>query len=700
MKVVRLVATVAVAVGTLPLAGPAQAHESDVVFAGHGWGHGVGMSQYGAEAMAEDGFSSQEIVEYYFTGAEVKDLASAVSGWLVDDPSPLWVNIAGTPYTTPKSISLKETAGNLSLCQEEPAHVGSMSQTKNGSAYSPYVQLLQQRLATLGFDPGTSNGIFDEQTTIAVKTFQSTKGLVADGIVGPNTKNALWPPDSGDRCVVKTSLTTTAMKLTASSDGSECTLVGASTPPGSCVGSVRGLSPSKRISIPERKVRNGTAIELGHGSLRIRPDFDSSTSAFEGIHVVLEIGVNEYVYGIDEIIFSWPTAALEAQAIASRAYAVGTAKGKGPESGFSSTRKDSCWCHLWSNTYSQVYAGRYAETVAGAVWKSAANATAGEVLHHPTAGLVTAFFSSSNGGASESNEAAWGGAPVPYLRSVPDPWSLDTSGPFPNPFANWQYSFTPEEVAKRVGLDELKGASVVDANESGTARTVRFSGLVGGVEVVVDKTGASVRSLFGLRSNYYDVSWGTVASEPPGNPPAPSPNASFTDTAGHTFQDDIEWALENGVTRGCNPPENTRFCPNDAVSRGQMAAFLTRFLGLPSAGQDYFTDDNGSTFESDINRLAAAGITKGCGNGKFCPTAKVSREQMAAFLARAFDLTSMTHPGFSDVPASNTFASDINKLATAGITMGCNPPSNTRYCPTDNVTRGQMAAFLRRAATD
>jgi hypothetical protein len=70
---------------------------------------------------------------------------------------------------------------------------------------------------------------------------------------------------------------------------------------------------------------------------------------------------------------------------------------------------------------------------------------------------------------------------------------------------------------------------------------------------------------------------------------------------------------------------------------------------------------------------------------------------MAAFLVRALGLTSNDHPGFADVPAGSTFADDVKRLAIAGITRGCNPPANTRYCPDDPVTRGQMAAFLDRA---
>jgi hypothetical protein len=66
-----------------------------------------------------------------------------------------------------------------------------------------------------------------------------------------------------------------------------------------------------------------------------------------------------------------------------------------------------------------------------------------------------------------------------------------------------------------------------------------------------------------------------------------------------------------------------------------MAAFLDRALDPDPTGADFFTDDETSIFEASINRLAAAGITTGCGNGKFCPLTSVTREQMAAFLRRA-----------------------------------------------------------------
>lgn len=118
----------------------------------------------------------------------------------------------------------------------------------------------------------------------------------------------------------------------------------------------------------------------------------------------------------------------------------------------------------------------------------------------------------------------------------------------------------------------------------------------------------------------------------------------FTDDDGSTFEADIDAIAAVGITRGCNPPDNTLFCPDDEVDRGQMAAFLRRGRNLPSTNSDFFTDDDFSTFEEDIDAIAAAGITKGCNppdNSLFCPSRSVTRGEMAAFLRRALDLPSV-----------------------------------------------------------
>jgi hypothetical protein len=169
---------------------------------------------------------------------------------------------------------------------------------------------------------------------------------------------------------------------------------------------------------------------------------------------------------------------------------------------------------------------------------------------------------------------------------------------------------------------------------------------------------------------------------------------------GHTFFSDIDWMAVEEITKGCNPPANDMFCPDGVVTRGQMAAFLVRALGLTEQLADPFIDDDGSIFEADIEKLAAAGITRGCNpptNDRFCPDGRVTREQMAAFLVRAFDYV---NDGGGDLfvdDDESIFEGDIDRMATAGVTKGCNPPVNDRFCPQNYVTRGQMAAFLHRA---
>ncbi|MCP4966676.1 MAG: S-layer homology domain-containing protein, partial [bacterium] len=87
---------------------------------------------------------------------------------------------------------------------------------------------------------------------------------------------------------------------------------------------------------------------------------------------------------------------------------------------------------------------------------------------------------------------------------------------------------------------------------------------------------------------------------------------SFTDVPDtNVFSDDIEWLARVGITEGCNPPTNDQFCPTDRVTRGQMASFLVRGLGLTDdGGGDHFTDDDGNIFETSIDILYTAGITQ------------------------------------------------------------------------------------------
>jgi hypothetical protein len=194
------------------------------------------------------------------------------------------------------------------------------------------------------------------------------------------------------------------------------------------------------------------------------------------------------------------------------------------------------------------------------------------------------------------------------------------------------------------------------------------------------------------------------ASSGPATPAAATavpPGGRFFDDDGSVHEASIEAIAAVGITLGCNPPYSTAYCPNEPVTREQMAAFLVRALGLTDAGGgNTFVDDDGSVFENKIAILAAAGITKGCNpptNDRFCPHDYVTRGQMAAFLVRAMGYTEGDARDIFDDDDGSVFEPAIGKLAVAGVTKGCNPPANTNFCPDDVVTRDQMATFLARA---
>jgi hypothetical protein len=127
-----------------------------------------------------------------------------------------------------------------------------------------------------------------------------------------------------------------------------------------------------------------------------------------------------------------------------------------------------------------------------------------------------------------------------------------------------------------------------------------------------------------------------------------------------------------------------------------MSVFISRAVPLPAPSGDYFTDDNGEFWEGGANRMYEAGITVGCGGTNYCGKQNLPREQMAVFLVRALKLPPTGTDYFID-DENSPYEDHINRIAAAKITLGCNPPANDRFCPKDTVTRGQMAAFLKRA---
>jgi len=181
--------------------------------------------------------------------------------------------------------------------------------------------------------------------------------------------------------------------------------------------------------------------------------------------------------------------------------------------------------------------------------------------------------------------------------------------------------------------------------------------------------------------------------------------ASFTDVdASYWAYSWIERLYDAGITGGCGTSPLI-YCPEDMVSRSQISIFLLRGIHgsaytPPAASGDIFDDVDVSYWAAAwIERLMAEGITGGCNANLYCPEQPVTRAQMAVFLLRAKHGSSYAPPsvgsetGFSDVSVEHWAAAWIKQLAAEGITSGC---SANNYCPEESVTRAQMAVFLVR----
>ncbi len=172
------------------------------------------------------------------------------------------------------------------------------------------------------------------------------------------------------------------------------------------------------------------------------------------------------------------------------------------------------------------------------------------------------------------------------------------------------------------------------------------------------------------------------------SPTAPS-SSSFGDVpAGSTHASAIERISAQGIADPCG---SSRFCPVASVTRAEFSKMLVRALELPRAtypkGRFDDVDDEQAL---DAEALEAAGLTNGCSATRFCPDARLSRAQMAAFFARAL-LLNPVPSSFSDV--GSTHDGSVGALERAGIVNGCGVG---RFCPAAEVTRAQTATMLDR----
>ena len=605
-------------VGLVPVT--AQAQEATFVVDGSGWGHGVGLSQYGARALAEKGSTVEQIIANYYDGVSLQQVTDVLGPghWINADPEPLWVGLAQNVT----SLTFQAIGGDAFLCKandgegECPTQIASPGQ--------------QWEFRALG--------------------------------------------------------------------GGQCQFFQNGAPvgnPGSCRGSIEWNQPGTVLKL------NGLDRELAWGRLRMRP----IGSAF---HVVVEIGVEQYVRGIAEIPPDWHPAALQAQAIAARTYGIRQALrwGDAGENGDALTndRKIACWCQLYSTVVDQNYVGYYAEDgVRDIPWVQAVSATAGRIITHPQAPqqtVIIAYYSSSHGGHSDTNVEGLGHSePAPYLPAKPDPHSVAAEAQ--NPHASWQVVLTASSIAARFGLDSVSSVSITRQHQpSGSVAEVAIVGSLGGSETTLLRTGRQFRSAMGLRSIFFTID-GAGAFVPPCQ--AAVPTGSFIDVdPASVHAADIDCVADAGITVGVG---EGRFDPTGTVTRWQMALFLVRTaqhlgVSVPSSTAP-FGDLTGLSDEavSAIGSLAAMGITTGTSATEYSPGDPVTRWQMALFLMRLHGLTGFELPsgqsqGFEDVgslPQDTIIA--IDQLAQLGITTGTTP---TTFSPLLDVTREQMASFLAR----
>ncbi len=214
---------------------------------------------------------------------------------------------------------------------------------------------------------------------------------------------------------------------------------------------------------------------------------------------------DEYLWGISEVPSSWPAAALEAQAIASRTYALNKA----------GIYRAACDCDLYGEISDQKFLG-YAKEIEkgwGKFWKAAVTNTAGLTLTQNNL-PIAAYFGSSTGGLTETALNAWGSERT-YTQIIPDPGSLD---PKLNPrFFTWQRSVTQASVALTFALPDVATLEIVSKNASGTVGLIRATSTTG-----VQKTlrGETFRSRTKIPSAYFDLVGVQNAVEPT---PSPSP---------------------------------------------------------------------------------------------------------------------------------------------------------------------------------
>ncbi|MGH2752442.1 MAG: SpoIID/LytB domain-containing protein [Actinomycetota bacterium] len=410
-----LVAAVVAALMTAVLAAPpARAAEKQVKIKGRGWGHGIGMSQYGAYGFSLNGRRSGKILRHYYSGANV----------------------------------VKKATG-------ERVRVG----------------MLQSR----------------SSITIRPRAKAKDGGRLVLKVQGSKAKVVTAHP--GD-----------ALRLEASSAGG-----GRIYKNGKRIRrDGRSIFGDTKHAIVAKYARYGTQVDtdgkgyaVAYGKIEFVSYSSSACSVGKCFAQVAVLGMQKYLYGLGEVPSSWPQQTLRAQAIAGRTYAYSKI--------LAGQRRVPCYCGLYDSVADQVFVGEAKRTGSGSYWKGwkkAVDATLNKViLHNGTP--ISALYSSSSGGHTESNSFVWGTTQVPYLKGVNDPY--DRAGGA-NPNFRWSlkmsWSTLKSKLANSFGsFGKLKKLKIVRKGVSGRVATNGLK-IVGSTrKLIVD--GWDVRNALGLKDTWF-----------------------------------------------------------------------------------------------------------------------------------------------------------------------------------------------------
>ena len=376
------------------------------VFGGAGWGHGVGLSQYGAKGMAEAGSTAAQILSHYYTGTTVAPLTDSMD-------IRVQVHQAAT-------LTASTTGGVMRLRTSATDAIG----VPAGALVSFTVVSGQARASFTTLDP--------------------VLGTVVHSLVGA-TIFVEW-------------------------DGT------------------RFYNPAGPAALT---TVTGSGGVYRHGRLEM-----SVVGGLVNAVNVVRLH-DEYLYGIAEMPSSWASAALDAQAIIARGYALANM----------GSLKSGCNCNVYDTVKSQSFTGwsKENETVGttnyGLRWKAAVNRTSvgltqGNVVEYQ-GNMVTTYYYSSSGGRTENSEDAWSAA-LPYLRSVADPWSID---PKNNPtYASWTRTLTQASVAGAFGLTDVASLDLSQRTAGGAVKVATATSSTGATGTI--NGSENLRARLGLPSGW------------------------------------------------------------------------------------------------------------------------------------------------------------------------------------------------------